>query len=296
VVATAAIVTGCAAETGPGPASALPELPKVPDDLGQVSYPLDKYRLSAQEDRLVDEAIYALTQRCVRRFGLTLPPIGKAADKTRRDRYGLADETEARTWAYSLDKPSKLAPAWFGPIATNSRLYTVVTGAPAVGRPPTGVRGLPAGGCGEEARRALAKTPDDGLVDDLDSQAWRTSRTDSRVEQTVTGWTSCMSAAGYQFTNPVEEPYSYWGEKRMSGRPALTPQEKKTGIRPTAAEIEAALTDVRCKRSSGFLQSWVTVAIGNQQQLVGANQVALAAHRRSLDTVVRAARAVVARQ
>ncbi|GAA2810519.1 hypothetical protein [Kribbella solani] len=297
VMLLAGTTAGCTATEARSPDRAPAARPSItmrqlPADIGQVAYPLDRYRLTAAEQRLMEQATYVLVRRCTLRFGLELPPLGKAIDKTRRDRYGLSDPIEARTWAYSLDKPSVLAPAWLAPIAPGSRLHSIVTGTDADGRPAK-EHGLPAGGCGGSARRALAQdrtSSGDDLVAGLDSEAWKSARADARVQQAESAWQRCMNAAGYRYQNAVEAPYAYWGERRLLGRKAVSPAEKKSGIKPSRAEFAAALVDVRCKRTSGFLQTWVALTIARQDQLVIDQGPALRAHREALSSSVRTAK------
>lgn len=254
----------------------------LPADIGQVSYPLDRYRFSVEEQEVIDQATYELTDRCVRRFGLVLPAKGRARDLRPRDRYGLVDEEHAKVWAYSLDLPSRRAMPWFVAIDDRSRLFAVVSGSGSDAG--SAVKDLPEGGCSGEARRGLGG---EGVAEDpvvaLDREAWSTSMKDDQVVEATRRWHRCMQDAGYRYPDPIGAPYGYWGEKRMARFAALSTDQKKSGIKPSHSEVEAALADVRCKHTSGLLTTWVAADIAQQRRLVDRDRERLPAHRRSLD-------------
>lgn len=266
-----------------------------PIDVSRVSYPLDSYRFAPDEQDLLDRATYELTSRCVERFGLTLPARGRPRDLRPYDRYGLVDEQHAKVFAYSLDIPTRRASAWFVAIDQRSRLFSAVTGHQGDSQQPP-LKDLPQGGCSGEAQRALLATtvPREDPVPDLDREAWNASMKDDKVVEATKRWHRCMRDAGHRYADPVGSPYGYWGEKRMARFAALSPEQKKAGIKPSGEEIEAALADVRCKRSSGLLASWIAADIAHQRVLVERDRGLLDDHRRYLDGQLARAEAVLA--
>jgi hypothetical protein len=279
VVLLAAVLAGCATESAPA------------------GYPLDAYRLTDQQQAQSRLAFYEVAQRCVARFGLTLPPIGDNPGRPpRTGRYGLVDENSARDWGYSLDHADGES-SWVTQIDPKSRLFAVFNGREANGD-PAAVPSLPDGGCQGEADRALTRggppRPATDLVGDLERQAVRTSRQDPKVRAATESWRQCMDRAGYDYADPVEAPYAYWGRKRAEQHPTPSARERAEGIRPGADEVRAALADVRCKGESGLLAAWTAADVACQRTLITRHQPELAQLKASLAHEVDNARRQVA--
>ncbi|MFE0021266.1 hypothetical protein [Amycolatopsis sp. NPDC059021] len=266
-------------------------------DPDRTVYPLDAFELTEPELQVAGGARYLLTRECVHRFGAGLPARHQGRlGASRADRYGLADEVTARTWAYSLDAPPRTTPPWELEIDSRSSLYPIVNGVDADGHPAR-LTGLPDGGCRAAANRVLER--DTGAVGkspvpELDRRAWQASRQDPAVREAADGWKRCMAGAGLGYADPVEAPYFHWFAKRMAANPRPSEEQRRDGIRPTGEERRAALEDVRCKRDSGFLVVWVAADQAAQRNLVVAERERLTAYRHALDRLVHNATQVLA--
>ncbi len=256
-----------------------PVIAVVPVDDGGtgVRYPLDRYQAIGAQRTAIDTAQAVLVQRCLARGGLDLP-LGKAADPPARpDWYGVTTESAARAAGYNaVGRP--------------------VEDLPFVQRVPPASRDLLAG-CLDETNRVLTEgapaLEDTYLVTALEKQALKRSQKDSRVQAVTGEWRACMAAAGHSFRDPWE-PYTYWNNRRATER-TPTPEEKRdprSGL--TDAEVAMAVTDVRCKDSTGLLDTWVAATAAYQQELVTRHAGDLRVHRRVLATTVANAERVLA--
>jgi hypothetical protein len=111
----------------------------------------------------------------------------------------------------------------------------------------------------------------------LEKRALRQSQQDSRVRTAIGEWRSCMKAEGHDFADPWA-PYDHWSQNRPR-----TPEQKmdpRAGL--TAAEVDMALTDVRCKNQTHLLDTWVAATIAYQRQLIDENIDQLRVHERAI--------------
>jgi hypothetical protein len=253
----------------------------------RVVYPLDKFELDERELQVVRRASYLLTLRCIQTVGGTLPPLppGRLHLPRGEDRYGLTDEGRARSWAYSLDAPPATAMPWEAQVRPDTYLFRQMYEKP---------------GCRTKAAHTLGqrRTKEKNPVDTLDELAWRRSRTDPDVRRAEARWLSCMRQRGYtELTEPVDAPNFFWGARRTRNA-SSNPAEKRNGVRPDRVEREAAVADVRCKQSSGFLRAWMVTDLAEQRHLIGQPRTheILAEHRRKLDVLVQRAETVIAAQ
>jgi hypothetical protein len=260
-----------------------------PIDLDSTSsgYPLDAYKLGEQQQKLSRQAFYTAAGKCVRRFGLTLPDIGTNPGRPPRpDRYGLTDEDTARTRGYSLDRTEQSVVSWEVQIPPGSQLFAVYNGMTAE-KKPAAVPGLPEGGCQGEAERALteggaARSGADPIAD-MERQALRRSRQDSRVATATQAWRTCMLRTGRSYEDPVEAPYMYWSQQRVQSHRQPSAEEKAHGIAPSKEEVSVALADVRCKQETGLLRTWVAADIAYQKVLVAENSARLSQYRAAVE-------------
>jgi hypothetical protein len=297
-LALLAMLGGCA--TTPPDRGGLETTPvALPADIARLTYPLDAFRISTEEAMVTQRANYDLAQRCVARFGFTLPPRDTGPRETRRrDNYGLADENEARANGYSLDVVDRSREVqWEDRLDQDGQVFGIYQGTTKAGQ-PVGVPGLPAGGCAGEMFRAIEEGApplgDRELVAHLEKQAWNRALDDPRVKTAIESWRQCVGRAGYRYDNALQAPYAYWSARRTAGRTEVTPAQKVDGVPPTPDEVAAALTDVRCKKETGLLQTWVDVEFAHQRVLIEENSERLREYRSFVETCIRNAQRVLA--
>lgn len=257
--------------------------------------PLAPYRLSAEDASTVGYALALLKQRCMTRFGfkLELPPQdpSRVAANDRVDQarvYGITDPAVARIYGYGFPPDYQPAANPGGGNLSQAELF-VLTGNrngdlnPAVAAQPTSpgnIQGqqIPVGGCIGEAQRAIGDVAGSNtttLGDQLAAQAGYKAVADPQYLQAVTDWVSCMRSSGYNRTRPTDFPAS------TTGQPA------------PAAEIQEALADITCKKSTNYVARFSSLHVKYEQQLLEANQVALSQEQSRLQAIIRKSAAVV---
>jgi hypothetical protein len=97
---------------------------------------------------------------------------------------------------------------------------------------------------------------------------------DPAVKTATRAWSACMAKNGYSF----DQPQAVWGQemKAMYGPP---PANSSAPVSPSAehTQLAAAVTDSGCTQSSDLAGTYFAVQASYEQQLVTANQQALAA-------------------
>jgi hypothetical protein len=270
-----AILLGLVAVTGCSSTERKDEPPGEPpigalltvDDLATFELPLDGYQPSSKDAgaEAVTQAEHILIDRCLRPFGLQLPPwqaeTGPGSTHVRR--YGITDVDLARTRGY---RPPATQPERSQPAAAPA-VQSVVTGR---GQRSYAGRKVPEGGCVGEARRTLANGGEAGVDLDLPNrltvQLWEQSKQDSRTRRAFDAWSGCVARAGYDYPDPLaalEDPMF------------TTPE-------PTAEEIAIAITDVRCKKEAKVVEVWATVETAYQRTAIEDNAESLERVRRQL--------------
>ena len=234
-----------------------------------LTLPLDPYQPSPAYLDLLARARHTLLVRCMRRLGVNppptapvipLPPAGNA------QRYGLADERDARAQGYHLPG---MAPRAVKPLtALSPAQEAALTGS---GPARAGNRAVPEGGCYGEAERALdrgaptAKDPNLGQLLGLESFA--RSKQDPRVRAVFGSWSACMRRAGFSYGDPMQ----------ANDDPAFRTE------RPSRAEITVAVADVGCKREVGLVGVWASVEAAYQERALDRHAGELEVVRRLLD-------------
>ncbi|MEV6527594.1 hypothetical protein AB0M43_37280 [Longispora sp. NPDC051575] len=243
-------------------------------------YPLDQYRVSYEQLTTLTRAVAVVTQKCMRRFGFDVPvPANLSNGKFQGmdDRYGLADADHARTLGYHDKKPTPVEVTYESrfPLEATAVLQGVdpTTGQPI---PATDARGVPAGGCRKEGIRALfagtaSESANGDLAEDLIRDALKRSTADDRVQKLIKKWQECGKKAGYEWSTPHNVRVD-WSNKSIG-----TPK-------PNQEEIDAALTDVRCKNESGLLDTWVSVNVEFQKKSQETNSEKLRQYKAENDT------------
>jgi hypothetical protein len=305
--AVAAFVLAAAGCTGPGEATRrtsdngwvltvtpapVPSVP-APDELDRATLPLTGYVATNEQRHLVDKAYARMLNQCMAQFGYAPrfiepedTPLPQPVPITWR--YGVSDPEDAARHGYRLPSQYQIAEtnekerarARYEANPMQGMELAIYDGA-AAGSSRGGVR-VPPGGCQGEVARRLGATNDGDYLDDLLAQSLRLvgfdhSRQDPRVIEAIGKWRACLSRAGHTATDPQGAAAPYAGLKTA----------------PTAAEIQNAVVDARCKRETNLVATWYTVEYAYQVALIDANRAALEKGRHSVNAAVHAAAEVM---
>jgi hypothetical protein len=225
----------------------------------QITLPLNAFRLSDEEQKLVLAARKALMIRCMRTAGypdvtvqLPTPSGTDLVSFANQRRYGALDQPTASRWGYHLPRDTKavdqyaMIERWKR--ALPRRALLALEGADG------------SGGCHGAATRALAKgvrQGDGGLVTRLDFESLERSRSHPRVVHTLRDWETCVAGYGLHYADP---------DAAVSD-----PSWRLDSPRAAAAEIYVARVDVECKARTRLVQTWVSVETQLQRRLIDAS-------------------------
>lgn len=240
----------------PAPVATIPLL----DTTRGLTLPTDRYRPTADEQRLVADAIQSVVTRCMSQFGLAWhvpaahPPQTHQIDRM----YGVGDLETARRYGYH---PPPTAGQPLGGRPSTTRSPTAAESLALTGGTDTSStyqgRRIPVGGCGGEAHRLVTGSDDidpTHLTDTITVAMWERSKSDPRVAAVVKAWSACMHTAGYRYASPLDA-----GNDHPDWQSA-----------PTAGtdEIRTAVTDVECKRTTNLIGVWFTVQTAYEQAAI----------------------------
>lgn len=304
IAASCIILAGCSrgGDVGAGSGASDPSTPgasggsrpnSIPDSIADVSYPLDSYDLNGASLNTVRKARYVLMQQCMADFGFTLPPDSVVTPPSHQgDRYGVSSDSDARQYGYGT--PGGGSSGAIENSITDAAMAAVFFGTPS-GSAGGNAAGVPEGGCFGSANRALTEgnpEPEAGanLVQTLRNQAFVDAGKSQSVVRASAGWSACMNSAGYDYADPVADPAMYWEARRVEYIKSLPADVQRHGyIAPPENEVSAALADVACKRTSGWLEEYILTEIDIQQRLIDKNAEALSAYKDYTDEYVRRA-------
>ncbi|MFJ9214318.1 hypothetical protein [Streptomyces sp. NPDC102264] len=259
-------------------------MPPVPPPRPGTALPLDRYRLSPDEQARSDRAQATLERACLTRFGLRWEGPGESAleigprsiSSERAARFGVVDRDQAARHGYH-------APPWS---TRNPRVRALLAKyhhdtPPDVEKalyglaPEYGGRRVPEGGCrAEAARQLMAGVPqaDRSLPNRLAEQAVAASAQDPRLAAVLRAWTSCMERAGHRYTSPETAAHDpRWKDEKP----------------PTEAERSVALADVRCQEEIRYLPTLIDVTAQHQRELIGRHATELGRLKRLEETRAR---------
>lgn len=238
----------------PPPVSAAPRLGTVQG----LALPTDVYRPTAEELGLVSAAERKLVGDCMAGYGFDWPaPAAERPPGNQLDRmYGVTDPALARRYGYHVPgdgsaRHGELRRSGAGRTLSPTEQLVLDGGADGSYRG----KAIPAGGCAGAARRQVTGVDDidpTRAADAITVDMWDRSKSDQRVVDVVAAWSACMRQAGYDYPSPVGVTDPRWS---MAGP-------------VTAAEVQAAETDVRCKQSTNLVGVWFTVQSGYERQAV----------------------------
>ncbi|NUT21080.1 MAG: hypothetical protein HOV77_18015 [Hamadaea sp.] len=270
------------------PIAAVPHL----DSIANLTLPIDVYRFSAAQTKMIGSASVLLVNECVRRFGF--PPLltdtyGPGASSLTR-RYGVTESEIAEQYGYHVAPQENIST----PKDSTGQRFTraemlVLSGsdsgiAAAPGDPaPSGAvhsgMPIPPGGCYAEARKKIsADDPaDTNLASEIARAGFDQAQADTRVTAVFAQWSACMRERGYTAADPL----------------AIAATADLSLPTPRSAEIQTAVADVACKREHNVVGVWFTVESAYQNALIQRHLEKLTVTRRQLDAEVRNAAAVL---
>lgn len=274
----------------PPPAGILPA-----PSIDALVFPVDAYRVSAQENQAILNAVQKLIGKCAATFGVDYPtdlqPVTAVNDYSRL--YGVTDLASARQYGYEPGPGAATSGGSTGRgrgPAMSRDAATVISGWPG-GRagdpqhPPKnltyGGKPVPVGGCAGEAKRRLGIGPDDNpqdptLVRTIADSASHQAEADPRVVAGFQAWSTCMKAAGYNYRTPWDPQDAAWPK-------------------PTSAnEINTAVADVTCKKKGNLVGIWYGVEVAYEKVLIQRKITGLAEEKKHVDQLAAAAVQVLA--
>ncbi|GAA4695322.1 hypothetical protein [Phytohabitans rumicis] len=250
-----------------------------------VTLPLDSYALTAEQQRMVTNAIIILGRECLRGFGLDWPasqPAPPADTEPNAQRYPLMDPQKAATGGYHaldlIEGQKEIAERKKDAEAPSQDAMNVWAGR---GQTTYNGKAVPRGGCAGEAQRQLygGKDPVDiEVVQRLGLDAHARMRQDSRVVKVFADWSACVKEQGFDY----RDPYAANDDQRWQ-----TEQVTET-------EIATAVADVGCKTKHNVIGTLLTVETAYQNTAIEEHAPELAAVKTYLADQQTAAARVVA--
>jgi hypothetical protein len=276
------VFVGCSAPEGKSAASSPSSsfaLGKDSFSGGVHAFPLAAYIESDEEGLLSRAAEQTLITECMRGFGFdfTYPPINREfvladAAQARSRLYGLGDLGTAQKYGHHLNP--ELERDRSGNPTTSPAANFILSGEkpgmdlntlPDVATTSPGEyqgKVIPPGGCTGAARNKLVGSatlvPQYKLGKDLSITSFYQAKEDSRVQGYFGEWSRCMKKNGYNYTDPLADI-----EFNLDD-PKVTPQE-----------IQAAVTEIKCKESTNLTKRWHAVIVEYENKAIEKNQLAL---------------------
>lgn len=295
LASTLAVILACAAHNTPSEHAAPPFAsgtngPKFarqgPTSGGpgrSLALPLNRYRLTPTQRRLVSHAESRLVQQCMMRYGFHIPlytPELTLEQERNLDsrRYGLTDPALAAAHGYhlgSVDPRARTRHPENSATPASTNFMQALRGRSALLADASrreGINGVAvqAGGCSGESRHWLGfdRAVDAGnrLVASLNYQGWIHSRRQAEVQAVFSKWSSCMKGRGYQYSDPID----------AGNDPHFS------GSAETSAERRVAQADVACKQSTNLPEVWYQAERTEQVRLVQAHATTLLQHRKRI--------------
>lgn len=223
---------------------AVPVTPAVP--AGQLDLPFDGYRPTFAEETEIQRARTVLARACLRARAVRLEVPDDVREPGLLDltpnlrRYGVVDETTATHFGYHFPRTARETRRQ----QDNERWSASLT-------EPQRMALFGEGGCTDQADAELTVV-DDAFFVDADFRSLRTSGADPRVVAATAAWRTCMAGRGYDYADPnaaISDP------RWHLDAPAIP-----------AAEVDTAMADVRCKASTGFVETWHDVEVDLQEK------------------------------
>ncbi|MDQ1739624.1 MAG: hypothetical protein QOE53_1276 [Pseudonocardiales bacterium] len=274
------LLAGC---TRPGPPAAARSLTPSLSDVGVLpsvstpritttegmQLPIERYDATAAERKIVGDAVDFWVGKCMSSFGLSWVPAG-SDDRQPVPQlvraYGVADPVTAAELGYHTAGDSSGKPL-SPPRLTPDQIKVYGGARDGSGRPKAALfrdKMVPAGGCARQGLVAVVDDPEldpNSVADQILISMGAKARSDARVAAVIASWSSCMSRAGYQFSDPLD----------------AVSRAMTAGPKPTAAEIRTAVADITCKNKVNLLGTWYAVDAGYERLAIRQNSKQLGA-------------------
>ncbi|MFE0151077.1 hypothetical protein ACFWY5_28310 [Nonomuraea sp. NPDC059007] len=276
---TLALIAGavCACSTTPASTQARHPQEVVAPEAGaqaqRLRLPFDAYNFSPAEVMTLDVAEDLLVRDCMHALGRSwqaLPgPAEKESAPPHRRRYGVIEPRIADVFGYHAppDRPAVIARK------TNDLARTTES--------PPNVREAAKRCLGQARTRMSAGAPqaDAAFFNRTIFATFDASQRDVKVTQAFRTWSTCMAGEGFHYPDPL----------------AAVTDKRWSTANPSAREIRAAQTDVRCKERTGLVSIWAEAETRIQNAAIRAHpkefQALRAVKMRQLET----ARQIIAR-
>ena len=237
--------------------------------------PLDHYMPTPRQRAVIATAKSELTARCMEKMGFTGYPVDSYAAQAEiplhGNTFGVFDEDIARRHGYTPSFNDALMAQntdielrfaeWSSPAiseALNGRARP--RSLPSAGEAPVPEE-VPVGGCEGAAAKELygyvGASPPTTLVnwiETLQMQAGGRAMNDPRMKAPTEAWSRCMKDRGYDFATPTDSNNTLGGEQTDHD-----------------TAVKGALADVRCKWSSGFIDTQVALVAAYENQVIEKN-------------------------
>ncbi|NJP66990.1 hypothetical protein [Streptomyces spiramenti] len=263
-----------------------------------LTLPLDAYHISAEDQRVLEEARDLLVTACMARYGQEYTPADhRAADLgTHLYLYGVDDAGIAAEHGYmhpvDLD-PATYAPAFPQELTPDQELALhgdpgldlehpeTLEEAQRMSGPELGGEPVPVTGCHGEATLTVNR-PDADWVDptvilQLADEAAHLADEDPRLDTLLADWSACMADQGWETDTPLEAAAQLGLGGDVSGTEAR----------------EAAVADVGCKEETELVTRWAAIDSDHQATVIEEHAGMLADYREQHEERMTRARAVL---
>jgi hypothetical protein len=268
-----------------------------------LSLPIEAYMITAAQLDVLNRAGALLVTQCMAAFGFSyqqMPSPAPAQPGQMARRYGIMDAAAASEYGYhpapgdgirakqiqrqpdSVDSGGRLPAAEWRALTGRSGPQDPASAAVAV-RAKVNGRLVPAGGCEGQSRRRVhgddgaAVAEEQGMVDQINDAGFVASKTDPRVRDVITKWSSCMRDEGYSFPDPM----------------AAVGSADLSRAEPSKRELATAVADMACKLRTNLISTWNRAEASYESQQIKKNAVTLDAYRAHFTAQVRQAAALL---
>ncbi|MFI2077635.1 hypothetical protein [Streptomyces triculaminicus] len=222
--------------------------------LNDFTFPLERYRLSDADQRKVNNAVDALTARCLQGFAISYSPNPRSDIADTHSRiYGVTDEAQAKSFGYR-------SPAAVQKVTPQAAVEEPQHAAVRTGAVRTyNNKAVPLGGCVGEAGRQVYRgqhTSLRGLADGLIFQASDQAQRDDRVRKVFADWSGCMKDKGFSYKTPIDAMNGLAADRGAAGK----------------GEKSVAVADVQCKKQNNVIGVWSSIEAGYQNKAISAHR------------------------